>query len=261
MCQYMLIIPTLTDVLRRIGVSTGLVGAIAGASDFASMFMTPGALLLPALPWPALGLCQDMLMAGPVLLRYTLWSLQGQHCLMPGLTASTGLAMASCKLVPISLVHVMDVRGGMCCDMLARVTLTYSRYRAAVAPQWMLVLLQECLSNPVHWPKTNMLTCVHAPCSSVCLHCAGYSVWTKYSFKMPVLAGALTCLMSNVLYVVSYQTRSLWLLVLSRFVLGFGTALHPNACRQLDQPCPHDTFSWVACGWNCLSTVDHLALV
>ena len=43
MCQYMLIIPTLTDVLRRIGVSTGLVGAIAGASDFASMFMTPGA--------------------------------------------------------------------------------------------------------------------------------------------------------------------------------------------------------------------------
>ncbi len=46
MCQYMLIIPTLTDVLRRIGVSTGLVGAIAGASDFASMFMTPGTLSL-----------------------------------------------------------------------------------------------------------------------------------------------------------------------------------------------------------------------
>ena len=47
MCQYMLIIPTLTDVLRRIGVSTGLVGAIAGASDFASMFMTPGAAQVP----------------------------------------------------------------------------------------------------------------------------------------------------------------------------------------------------------------------
>ncbi|CAL5218517.1 g204 [Coccomyxa viridis] len=93
MCQYMLIIPTLTDVLRRIGVSTGLVGAIAGASDFASMFMTPG-----------------------------------------------------------------------------------------------------------------------------------YSVWTKYSFKMPVLAGAVTCLLSNVLYISSYQTRSLWLLVLSRFVLGFGSS-------------------------------------
>ena len=47
-------------------------------------------------------------------------------------------------------------------------------------------------------------------------------MWTKYSFKMPVLAGALTCLLSNVLYILSYQTRSLWLLVLSRFVLGFG---------------------------------------
>ena len=52
MCQYMLIIPTLTDVLRRIGVSTGLVGAIAGASDFASMFMTPGPPSFPSLPMP-----------------------------------------------------------------------------------------------------------------------------------------------------------------------------------------------------------------
>ena len=60
MCQYMLIIPTLTDVLRRIGVSTGLVGAIAGASDFASMFMTPGAPLLPTLLLPALGLCPKL---------------------------------------------------------------------------------------------------------------------------------------------------------------------------------------------------------
>ena len=50
MCQYMLIIPTLTDVLRRIEVSTGLVGAIAGASDFASMFMTPGATPSTQLP-------------------------------------------------------------------------------------------------------------------------------------------------------------------------------------------------------------------
>lgn len=48
--QYMLIIPTLTDVLRRIDVSTGLVGAIAGASDFASMFMTPGAAPLLSPP-------------------------------------------------------------------------------------------------------------------------------------------------------------------------------------------------------------------
>ena len=53
-------------------------------------------------------------------------------------------------------------------------------------------------------------------------------MWTKYSFKMPVLAGALTCLLSNVLYILSYEARSLWLLVLSRFVLGFGEHLSPG---------------------------------
>ena len=68
---------------------------------------------------------------------------------------------------------------------------------------------------------------------------AGYSVWTKYSFKMPVLAGAVTCLLSNVLYISAYQTRSLWLLVLSRFVLGFGAPLNP-ACLESDQSCPYE---------------------
>lgn len=33
--------------------------------------------------------------------------------------------------------------------------------------------------------------------------------------------------MSNVLYILSYELRSLWLLVLSRFVLGFGTLSSP----------------------------------
>lgn len=42
---YLQAIPTITGFCRHIGVSTGLVGVIAGASDFASMFMTPG---LPA---------------------------------------------------------------------------------------------------------------------------------------------------------------------------------------------------------------------
>ncbi len=75
MCQYMLIIPTLTDVLRRIGVSTGLVGAIAGASDFASMFMTPGACPLPNLPLPlvrSLGLCPTRLLTEASLLQDTM---------------------------------------------------------------------------------------------------------------------------------------------------------------------------------------------
>ena len=84
MCQYMLIIPTLTDVLRRIGVSTGLVGAIAGASDFASMFMTPGAPMLPTLLLPALGLRQAHLMAVPLALHCPPQSLQNRLCLSPG---------------------------------------------------------------------------------------------------------------------------------------------------------------------------------
>ena len=63
---------------------------------------------------------------------------------------------------------------------------------------------------------------------------AGYSIWTNYSFKTPVLAGALTCLLSNVLYITSYQSRSLWLLVLSRFVLGFG-APHTHSLLRVRQ--------------------------
>lgn len=51
---------------------------------------------------------------------------------------------------------------------------------------------------------------------------AAYSVWTNYSYKLPILAGACTCLLSNMLYVFSYDARALWMLVLSRFVMGFG---------------------------------------
>jgi phosphoglycerol transferase MdoB-like AlkP superfamily enzyme len=56
---------------------------------------------------------------------------------------------------------------------------------------------------------------------------AAYSVWTNHSFKWPILAGACTCLISNVLYVLSYDLRALWLLILSRFVMGFGAHAAP----------------------------------
>jgi hypothetical protein len=42
MANYMLAIPTIAAFCRHLHVSAGLVGVIAGASDFASMFMTPG---------------------------------------------------------------------------------------------------------------------------------------------------------------------------------------------------------------------------
>lgn len=52
-----------------------------------------------------------------------------------------------------------------------------------------------------------------------------YSIATNYTFKWPVLAGALACLLSNLLYVLSYDSRALWLLVLSRFTMGFGAPM------------------------------------
>ena len=56
---------------------------------------------------------------------------------------------------------------------------------------------------------------------------AGYSLWSNRSFKAPVVAGAVACLLGNVLYCLSYDVRALWMLVLSRFVMGFGA---PTAC-------------------------------
>ncbi|KAK9915918.1 hypothetical protein WJX75_005971 [Coccomyxa subellipsoidea] len=51
-----------------------------------------------------------------------------------------------------------------------------------------------------------------------------YSIWTNYNFKYPILAGALTCLISNVMYLLSYDARSLSLLIASRFIMGFGSS-------------------------------------
>jgi MFS family permease len=51
---------------------------------------------------------------------------------------------------------------------------------------------------------------------------AGYSLWSNRSFKAPVVAGAVACLLGNILYCFSYDARALWMLVLSRFVMGFG---------------------------------------
>ena len=96
MCQYMLIIPTLTDVLRRIGVSTGLVGAIAGASDFASMFMTPGASKLTKCPTPS---------------KFTRW----QHHIRSGALHSQAAAPTSACLAQ---------QHGLLCVCLAYCTLT-----------------------------------------------------------------------------------------------------------------------------------------
>ena len=66
--------------------------------------------------------------------------------------------------------------------------------------------------------------------------CAVYSIATNYTFKWPVLAGALACMASNLLYVLSYDARALWLLVLSRFLMGFG-ARPTLAANPACSPC------------------------
>ena len=53
---------------------------------------------------------------------------------------------------------------------------------------------------------------------------AGYSIWTGYSFKAPLLASAVACLLGNLAYSLSYDARALWLLVLARLVTGLGAA-------------------------------------
>ena len=54
---------------------------------------------------------------------------------------------------------------------------------------------------------------------------AGYSIWTGYSFKAPLLASAVACLVGNVAYSLSYDVRALWLLILARLVTGLGALL------------------------------------
>ena len=56
---------------------------------------------------------------------------------------------------------------------------------------------------------------------------AGYSVWTDTSYKWPLLASAVACIIGNLAYCLSYDTGSLLLLLVGRLVTGFGKAAHP----------------------------------
>ena len=49
-----------------------------------------------------------------------------------------------------------------------------------------------------------------------------YSLWSNHSFKYPVAAGSIACLAGNLLYAFSYDARALWMLMASRFLIGFG---------------------------------------
>ena len=50
----------------------------------------------------------------------------------------------------------------------------------------------------------------------------GYSLWTNKSFKLPLLGGAVACILGNCLYALGYDSKALWLLLASRLVVGLG---------------------------------------
>ena len=56
----------------------------------------------------------------------------------------------------------------------------------------------------------------------------GISIWTQHSFKQPLLFSALSCLAGNLMYVASYQMRSLPLLLGARLLNGLGSARTAN---------------------------------
>ena len=53
----------------------------------------------------------------------------------------------------------------------------------------------------------------------------GYSVWTNTNYKSPMIVSALACIIGNFAYCLSYDARSLPLLVLARLITGFGATL------------------------------------
>ena len=59
--------------------------------------------------------------------------------------------------------------------------------------------------------------------ASVSLHlAAGYSIWTNYDYKAPLACSALACILGNLFYCLSFDFKSLPLLLLARLVTGVG---------------------------------------
>lgn len=52
---------------------------------------------------------------------------------------------------------------------------------------------------------------------------AGYSIWTNTSYKWPLLASGVACLVGNLAYCLSYDVAALSLLLFARLVTGLGT--------------------------------------
>ena len=52
------------------------------------------------------------------------------------------------------------------------------------------------------------------------IHAIIQNVWTKRSFKNPMIFGTVICIVSHILYIYAYQANSLYFLMFARFLFG-----------------------------------------
>lgn len=91
-----------------------------------------------------------------------------------------------------------------------------------------------------------------------CVH-AGYSVWTDYSYKAPLITSAMACIIGNLAYCLSYDTGSLILLLVGRLVTGFGAPSLQLALWGV-QTCRFKQGRSVRmCGLACMCMCQHLS--
>ena len=60
-------------------------------------------------------------------------------------------------------------------------------------------------------------------------------MWTNYSYKRPLAVSALACILGNLFYCLSYDLKSLPLLLLARLITGVGELC--TVCLKLPLPC------------------------
>ena len=55
-------------------------------------------------------------------------------------------------------------------------------------------------------------------------------MWTNYAYKAPLVCSALACILGNLFYCLSFDLKSLPLLLLARLVTGVGAHCRPCPC-------------------------------
>ena len=75
------------------------------------------------------------------------------------------------------------------------------------------------------FPRDQLGIVSKRPAGHCALHSAGYSLWTNCSFKRPLIAASLACIVGNLLYIMGYDAKALWILLGSRLMVGFGRLL------------------------------------